>query len=378
MASAQQAVDLVAELGQKGAATVAARLGRVRASLLLAIQAGVAAGIAWYLASDVLGNPSPFFAPISAVIVLGVAVGQRLRRAIELVAGVTLGVAVGDLLIYAIGTGWWQIGLVVILAILAAVFLGGSSILVAQCASSSVLVATVVPPTAGIYYARVVDALIGGVVGVLVMAILLPVNPLTTVRKAAGHALGLLEAELDAVADAVSARDVTAARETLGRIRASEGALTRFRDALAMSRETASLAPVRWRSRAPIAQYVDGAIHIDRAIRNARVLARRAVSMLEGDEPVPATMTAALRELADAVVTLRRELAAGAEPVKTQEQALRAAAEASAAYRGGLGFSGIVVVAQIRSIATDLLRASGLDESTSTRAVRRAVGRLKT
>src|SRR3954452_18907905 len=114
MASAQHAVDLVAELGQKGAATFADRVGRARASLFLAVQAGIAAGISWFLAHDLIGNPSPFFAPISAVIVLGVAVGQRLRRAVELVAGVTLGIAVGDLLIYAIGTGWWQITLVVI------------------------------------------------------------------------------------------------------------------------------------------------------------------------------------------------------------------------------------------------------------------------
>src|SRR5256885_1624676 len=105
MASAERAVDLVAELGQKSAATFADRLGRARASLLLAIHAGVAAGISWDLAKDVIGNPSPFFAPVSAVIVLGVAVGQRLRRAVEMVAGVTLGIAVGDLLIYLIGTG---------------------------------------------------------------------------------------------------------------------------------------------------------------------------------------------------------------------------------------------------------------------------------
>jgi hypothetical protein len=38
--------------------------------------------------------------------------------------------------------------------------------------------------------------------------------------------------------------------------------------------------------------------------------------------------------------------------------------------------AGNVVVAQVRSIATDLLRATGPDDSMSIRAVRRAVGRL--
>jgi hypothetical protein len=62
--------------------------------------------------------------------------------------------------------------------------------------------------------------------------------------------------------------------------------------------------------------------------------------------------------------------------VKTRRQALTAVAGAADAYREGLGFSGTVVVAQVRSIASDLLRASGLDETTATKAVRRAVGRL--
>jgi len=46
------------------------------------------------------------------------------------------------------------------------------------------------------YYTRFVDALVGGLVGVGVMAILLPVNPLTTVQKAVVPALELLASEL--------------------------------------------------------------------------------------------------------------------------------------------------------------------------------------
>jgi hypothetical protein len=83
-----------------------------------------------------------------------------------------------------------------------------------------------------------------------------------------------------------------------------------------------------------------------------------------------------IRTLGDAVRMLRKELADGVEPKRTRELALAAVAHGGDAYRLGLGFSGNVVVAQVRSTATDLLRASGLDETTSTRAVRRTVGRL--
>lgn len=375
---AQQAIEVVSDLGHRSVVTLTDRLGRVRASLLLALQAGVAAGLAWAVAHDLIGHRAPFFAPISAVIVLGVSVGQRLRRAVELVLGVALGIGVGDLLIYVIGTGAAQITLVVMLAVLTAVFVGGSATLIGQCASSAVLVATLAPPTGGIYYTRFVDALVGGCVGVVVMALLLPLNPLTIVRRAAGPAIELLAAELTATAEALSARDATTAREILGRIRESDATLARFRDALSIGAETASLAPVRWRSRAPLAQYVDGAVHIGRAVRNGRVLVRRAVAMLDDDEPVTELLLAALVELAEAVRALNQELAAGAEPVRTREIALAAVRLAADAYREGLGFSGDVVVAQVRSIASDLLRASGTDDASATRAVRRAVGRLTT
>src|ERR1700683_3580050 len=50
-------------------------------------QTAVAAGVAWYLARLIVGQPLPFFAPASAVVSLGVARGQPRRRAVELCLG---------------------------------------------------------------------------------------------------------------------------------------------------------------------------------------------------------------------------------------------------------------------------------------------------
>jgi uncharacterized membrane protein YgaE (UPF0421/DUF939 family) len=367
-------VDTLADFGQRSATNVTARLRRVRASLLLILQSGVAAGISWYIAHDVIKHPAPFFAPISAVIVLGVAVGQRWRRAAEVAFGVALGLAIADLLLFVIGSGPWQLGLVVMLAMSAAVFLGGSPTVIGQTASSAVLVATLTP--GHFYYARFIDALVGGGVGLVVMTLLLPLNPLTTVQRAARPALDLLSSELSGAADALATRDIELARTTLVRLRGTDPRLNGLRDSINVATETASLAPVRWRSRAPLALYVDAAVHIDRAVRNARVLVRRSVSALDDNEQIPPDLPEALRTLSGAVSALKSELAAGREPKQTRIEALAAVAQASDAHRAGTGFSGNVVVAQIRSTALDLLRATGLDESTSTRAVRRAVGRL--
>lgn len=373
---AQRAVDVLSEFGRRSVVRMGDRVARVRASIVVAIQAGVAAGIAWYVAHDLIGHPRPFFAPIAAVIVLGVSIGQRLRRAVELVIGVALGIGVGDVFIYFVGTGGWQIMVVVVLAILAAVFVGGSATLIGQSASSAVLVSTLAPPSGGIYYGRFIDALVGGLVGLAVMALLFPVNPLSTVQRAVVPALNLLADELTVCADAIATGDATAARAALDRMRANEAALTKLHEALNVATETASIAPTRWRTRGPLAQYLDSAVHIDRAIRNARVLARRSIAMVEDKEPVAPALLEALRTLSTAVRTMHQEFAAGRDAQQTRRQALAAVEEAVQAYRTGLGFSGDVVVAQVRSIATDLLQATGMDEKTSKRAVRHVVGRL--
>jgi uncharacterized membrane protein YgaE (UPF0421/DUF939 family) len=366
----------LADLGQRSKATAAQRLRRVRGILLHAVQAGTAAALAWYVAHDLVGHGSPFFAPISAVVVLGVSVGQRFRRAVELVLGVALGILLGDALFSLIGTGPWQIGLGVVLAISCAVFLGGSAMLVSQAGSSAVLVATLAPPAQGIYYTRFLDALIGGTAGVLVMALLLPVNPLTLVRKAAVPLFAVLAGALRDCADALARADRDAAQEVLERLRRSETVLGQFRDALVTAQEAVTLAPARWRARTPLAQYRDSAVHVDRAVRNGRVLIRRAVALLRDGEPVPGALPAALGTLAEAVEALSRDLAGGREPVPARELCVWAVAQAGDAYRSGLGFSGTVVVAQVRSMATDLLRASGIEDRLAERAVRRAVGKL--
>ena len=183
------------------------------------MQCGLAAGAAWLVAHDVVGHERPFFAPIAAVISLGVSLGGRLRRAVELVVGVSLGVLVGDLLISRIGSGWWQITLVVILAVGAAVFADGGPLLVNQAAASAVLVATLLPPGQAGGLSRCLDALIGGVVGVLVVAVL-PSDPVAPVRRNARRLLDELAAVLAGVADALRDRDADAARAALRRARA--------------------------------------------------------------------------------------------------------------------------------------------------------------
>ncbi|MEU7903182.1 FUSC family protein [Actinoplanes sp. NPDC049118] len=347
---------------------------RVRGVFPLALQAGLAAGLAWFIATDVLGRQSPFFAPIAAVIVLASSVGQRARRTIELVVGVAIGVGVGDAIMLLIGSGGWQIGLVVVLAITVAAAVGGGPPLVVQSASSAVLVAALAT-IPGQPFSRFFDALVGGTVGLAVMTILLPLNPLTVVRRAADPALEELAAGLREIATGLRAGEVDAVRAALERLRVAEGDFTAFDQGAAAARENVAFAPARWRTRGPLSQYVEGADELTHALRNVRVLARRVMTGLDDEESFPGFLPTSIELLADAVDLLRSEWDKGVEPVAARERALRAAAEAGRAYDEGVGFSGGVVVAQIRTTVSDLLRATGIEYAEAPRLVRRAVGR---
>ena len=93
---------------------------------MIVIQGSVAAGIAFWFAHHVIGHPQPFFAPMASVIALGTSTVGRLRRSVELVMGVSLGIGIGDIMISHVGTGSWQIAITVACALVAALFLDKS------------------------------------------------------------------------------------------------------------------------------------------------------------------------------------------------------------------------------------------------------------
>ncbi|WP_407938007.1 FUSC family protein [Micromonospora rifamycinica] len=361
-------------LRHRGRATLHDRLHQVRMALGLAVQAGLAAALAWIVSHHLLGNPQPVFAPISAVGTLAASVGQRLRRTVELIVGVAVGVFLGDVLIYFLGTGGWQLGLVVTAAILLTTFFGASVAVVIQAAATAVLIVTLSPSTDDLELPRFVDAFVGGGIALLVTAILLPLNPLRVINRAARPALDLLAGQLDACAQALRERDRAAAQRALDRLRENKEELATLAEAIEGAKETSTLSPARWHRRSELTHYAEAAEPIDRAMRNSGTLIRRSVTMIEDGEAVPEPMPDAVAHLAEAVRLLRHEFAAGEEPEQARERSLRAVSEAGRAYDQGVGFSGSVVVAQVRTTASDLLVASGIDQEEANRLIRQAFG----
>ncbi|MER7891740.1 FUSC family protein [Micromonospora sp. NPDC094482] len=362
------------QVRHRSKATLHDRLHRVRMAAGLAVQAGLAAALAYLVSHRLLGNPQPVFAPISAVGTLAASVGQRFRRTVELIVGVAIGVGIGDLLIHLLGTGAWQLGAVVTAAILLTIFAGASVAIVIQAAATAVLIVTLSPSTQDLEIPRFIDAFVGGGIALLVTAILLPLNPLRVINRAARPALDLLASQLDATAEGLRTLDRGSVQRALDRLRDNKEELANLAEAIEGAKETATLSPARWHRRDELTHYAEAADPIDRAMRNSGTLIRRSVTLLEDEEPIPGPMPDAISHLAESVRLLKHEFAVGDEPEQSRERSLRAVSEAGRAYAEGVGFSGSVVIAQVRTTASDLLVASGIEQDEANRLIRKSFG----
>ena len=362
---------LLEDAAERSRISMRTRFDRLRLAWRSLVQTAAAATIAYLIASELVGHAQPFFAPIAAIITLGITVGQRGRRAVELALGVAVGIAVADALVLVMGTGVATLTVVVFLAMGAAVFLGTGQIFANQAAVSAVLVA-VLPASGGFSGARFVDALIGGGVALLANSLLLPADPVKLVKRAAEPVLEELALTLLAIADAIEAHEEEAAERALLQARRLDDLEADLQEAVAVSRETARFAPTRRRARGTVDFYAEAAAQIDLAIRNVRVLARGALRGARLGENLPPAVADAVRDLAEACRALATALDEPDRIDLVRTPALHAAAAATRVLEETGNLSVTVVVGQVRSTAVDLLRGSGLTYEEAATLVREA------
>ncbi|SEE35632.1 FUSC family protein [Jiangella alba] len=354
-----EALDALALRSKESAGT---RLRRVRLTALPIVQSALGAALAWWLATiPPIDHAQPFFAPISALIILGGGLGQRLPRVLELVGGVAVGVLVGDLLVSWIGGGVVQLAVVVALAMVLALLVTGGPLIVTQAGASAVLVVALAPadPT-GLNLDRFVDALVGCGVGLAISVLLLPLNPVSAARRQIDPLLTTVAEVMESAAQALAGHDRGAAAQALERARDTQADVDAMHSALEGANEVARIAPVRWQKRGHLAAYLDVATPLDHMTRNTRVLVRHVISLLQRDEPVPRVLPQSLRALAGAVRLLRIDLERGDEPREARVSAVESARMATEALDHTGGFAGQIVIAQVRSLAVDVLLATGL------------------
>lgn len=357
-------VGATARRARRGAGAGASR---VRAHAFQVVQCAAAAAAAWSLARLLLGHEQPVFAAIAATLALGVSYGQRRRRVLEVVAGVAVGVLVGDLLVGVVGSGAWQIALVIAVAMSLAIFLGAGTLMTNQAAVQGVFVMTLASTTsAGV--GRWLDALIGGLVALLV-ATLVPASPLRRPLRLTGKLLGELADLLWEATAACRGRDAAAAADALTHARGTQSTLDALGRAAAEGLDVLASSPFRRRHATRVVSVAELSVPLDRAVRNVRVLCRRLQTATVREEEVPGDLLEAVDDLAAACLRLGGDLEAVRVLAPVVED-LEAVASATAEVpRSSL--SADVVLAQVRSTVVDLLQVAGIEGDEAAARVQR-------
>ena len=344
-----------------GRLTMRERFLRLRAAAPRAAIAALAAAVSYFIAHEVLGHSSPFFAPVSAVIVLGITIGAQLQRALQLALGVAVGILAADLLVAVIGNGGWQIGVIVFAAMCLAVFAGGDQLAVRQAAAGGLLVSVAAIPGDPAGLARFGDAAIGALVALLFNFVIFPLNPLKMARRAVDPALGSIASVLDDVATALETRNQDKAVAALHEARRLEEHVGDVQATIVTSGEIARLALVRRGQVEAVDRYAHAVDLLDRAQGDVVALAQGAHRAVEHGDRIPIEVVAGLRDLA----ACARHLGASFEDDSEQELARAAAIRAAAATTAGLdetrNLSVSLVVGQARMTAGDFLRAMGIE-----------------
>jgi uncharacterized membrane protein YgaE (UPF0421/DUF939 family) len=314
----------------------------------------------------VLGHPTPFFAPIAAVVTLGTSFGQRLRRVAEVTLGVAIGVLIADLLVLWMGSGAWQLTIIVALAMSTALLIDAGGLLVTQAAVQSIVVAALVPAP-GDALLRWTDALVGGAVA-LVAATVVPGAPLRRPREQTAVVTDKISFLLAGAARAIEDKETDSTLDLLANARSTDVLINELRSAAAEGLSVVRSSPFRARHRRPLRRLAELVEPVDLALRNTRVLVRRAAVAAYRGDPVPKEYAALCRDLSAAVTRISAELRADRMPTGVQPELVRLAVATSDVHRTR-DLSGEVILAQLRSIIADCLTMTGMGPLEATDAL---------
>jgi hypothetical protein len=177
---------------QRALGRLVAGPGRERDLLAQVVKSAFAAVLAWETARVVLDSPQPFFAPLAALVTVHVTVYGSLRVAAQRVAAVVVGVLLAYVAARYGGVNALSLGVVLVAALLLGRWrrLGGEGL---QVAVTALMAMTVASGTAQDQLrTRVLDTVVGAVLGAVVNLLVLPPVHLRSARRSVAEvALGV-------------------------------------------------------------------------------------------------------------------------------------------------------------------------------------------
>ncbi len=274
-------------------------------------QMGVAAALSWLLASLFVSDPG--YAPIAAIVALGLGRDRRVSYSAFLVGGMLVGVIAAEALEPMLGRGWWQIGVALALTAMVTGAILDVELAVSY-AAINVIVLLSLPDSGGLVPARLIAALAGVVVALAVILVIAPSRPVHLLRRR-------LDGERDAAATALRAtadslrnadpgedQELGDARPLLRCARRVDDQIDRSYDAVSHALEIVRWSPWRRSSRHRVTRLAAVAADLRPTLRTASTIARlgdRAVVLgIRADEQLVEALDRAADVIEDLMATL--------------------------------------------------------------------------
>ena len=334
------------------------RIERVRLAVVPVLVASVAAVAAFLVSKYLFGHPTPFFAPVAAWICLGFTKNKNPRRVAELGAGAVLGVLTAEVAMRIVGSGWWQIGLVLVIAALGARFTDKGDLFTLQAGVNAMVVMVMGPAAGNAPVSRVVDAMVGGLVALLFSAAL-PRDLTARPRRYVRMAQASLAHTLDHVADGLGRGDGEALLGALDDLEQARRAIRAAQDVASSAQAIAGVNPLMRSSRPRLAEIDRQLGLLERATSGVETLIRqgRGVVAEAGPSPRAAGLVVQARSVVNA---MRKAVADWKPPLRARALATGLAAGCDPGDLHEEGWREAVLVSVMRTVAIDVLQMTGL------------------
>ncbi len=334
--------------------------GRMRESWLPIVQIIVAALASYSVAHFALGHAIPVLAVTVAISSLGFQRDARPLRVAETAAGMVLGIAISEVIFLTSGSGVWQLALALAVVLLVGRIVSRSPAF-AVAAAVQVAFVIVLPPPADGQFARIEDALLGGVSALLFTAIL-PRNPQRSAANASRRVFVTFGDALSSLAAALELGDIRPARHALASMRSTQPQLDAWAVSLDSALAVSRISPLLHRHLARLQEQSRLLGNVDLACRNLRVVARRVTYLIEEDDRPRPELAELLSRMRAGVDVLGRAAETGAEQAPARrffEELAEWLAPELLGPEPSIADLGIILT--LRPLLVDLLAASGLD-----------------
>jgi uncharacterized membrane protein YgaE (UPF0421/DUF939 family) len=280
-------------------------LSRVVESLAPAVQITIGALLAYSVAHYGLQHESPLLAITVCITSLGFSRDARPRRILQTAIGMVVGIAISEISIIYFGSGILQIALVLLTVLLLARLISASSAFAVTAAIQSMLVQILPAPDGGVFI-RTFDGLIGGVMALIVTA-LIPRDPRGIARTDANKLFDFFIETLQDLRLALRDTNKSLSNQALKNARATQPLIDNWRMSLDSAISISRISPFLMKHKPELRKQRLLMRAMDLATRNLRVIVRRVNFLLKDDVARP-YLADLFEQLAEAVTNLREGL----------------------------------------------------------------------